>query len=274
VHTEHESNPWTISVGDHAARTDSPEYLAARKLMIELVKLCQPWFMGDPPYQDHHGGGLWVVLSGKPLMVLGKVGCEWSAQFCGDPAKFDRWRQDVKTIVDSFPETIPFYEKLGYPAGRAAELLNTPIADAQGIAVWVDSIFNASVPIPADRHTGVLGGKIDGGQSAGYHHYPKPIVDIELLKRDDFTLYVTDAQGQPAAVVPVAAHGSGAASVAVVYATPGTDLHKRHAAAHAAGKQEILHPEDAMAQQAFAKQQPSAVTPPDPTPPAVVPPAP
>ena len=42
-------------------------------------------------------------------------------------------------------------------------------------------------------------------KGAGYHHYPRPIVDIDHFRRDDFNLFVTDKKGLPAAVVPVSA---------------------------------------------------------------------
>ena len=61
-------------------------------------------------------------------------------------------------------------------------------------------------------------------QPAGVHHYPTPIVDIQLFKYDDFQWWVTDQQGNPAAVAPVDGRGSGNASVHVLYATPGSQL--------------------------------------------------
>lgn len=196
--------------------------------------------------QDHHGGGIWLKDEEGWFMVLGLVGCEWSAQFCADPQKIDDWRMATKRLVDHFPLTIPGYEELGYHDGRG--LLDTPIVTAAAVSNWVDSIFNASVPLPAGSHTGVL------PAAAGFHHYPKPIVDIEFFKRDDFTLFVTDAEGQPAAVAPVAPRGSGDARVQVLYATPGTKLHKAHAAAHAQGKALMMPTTHPMAKQAFAKQ--------------------
>ena len=246
VHPEHEDMPWTIDVGDHAQRTDSPGYVRSRKLMVELVKTCQPWSFGPPPYQDHHGGGLWVKSSGGWLLVLNGAGLEWSSQFCADPAKVDRIRQAAKTIVDAFPDTIPGYEALGYKEGR--QILDTPISDAAGVATWTDSIFNASVPLPAPAHTGVL------PQGGGYHHYPKPIVDIETFKHDDFTLFVTDEQGQPAAVAPVAPRGSGDSRVRVLMATPGTKLYAAHRQAHDAAQPLVLPGSHPLAQQAFSLQ--------------------
>lgn len=247
VHTEHEDAPWTIDVGDHAQRTDSPEYTRSRTLMIELVKLSQPWFLGDPPYQDHHGGGIWVKSGDRWLLVLNLAGMEWSSQFCADPAKVDRLRQAAKALLDQFPDTIPGYEALGYHDGRA--VLETPVTDPAGVAAWTDSIFNASVPLPAPAHTGML------PKGGGYHHYPKPIVDIEMFKRDDFTLFVTDSQGHPAAVAPLAPRGSGDSRVQVLYATPGSDLHAAQQKAHDAGEALIVGGDHSLAKQAFANQQ-------------------
>ena len=76
-----------------------------------------------------------------------------------------------------------------------------------------------------------------------------------MFKRDDFVLYVTDAQGQPAAVVPVAPRGSGDAHVEVVYATPNTALAMEQDAAHDAGERLIMAPENLLAKQAFVRQQ-------------------
>ena len=71
VHTESEHYGWTIDVGDHPDRSDSPEYRASRAAMIKIVKATQPWFFGGPPYQDHHGGGIWVKDDTGWLLLLG-----------------------------------------------------------------------------------------------------------------------------------------------------------------------------------------------------------
>jgi len=96
----------------------------------------------------------------------------------------DRLRLDAVRILAAFPATLAGYTELGYPVGQA--LLATPITTAEQVAAWVDSIFNASVPLPAGAHSGVL------PAGAGYHHYPKPIVDIDRVRYDDFRLFVTD----------------------------------------------------------------------------------
>ncbi len=87
------------------------------------------------------------------------------------------------------------------------------------------------------------------------HHYPTPIVDIQLFKYDDFQLWVTDEQGNPTAVAPVAARGSGNASVHVLYATPGSRLAAQKQTAEAANTPLVLGPDHPISQQAYVNQQ-------------------
>ena len=201
THTQSEDFPWIIAVVDHPERSDSPAYVRSRALMRRLVATTPDWVLAGDAYQDHHGGSVWVKDDVGWLCLQLPLGIEWSAQFCADPAKVDRLRQYAVRVVGAFPATLPGYEALGYGAGR--DLLATPVTDAAGVAAWTDSIFNASLPLPARAHTGVL------PKGAGYHHYPKPIVDIDHFRYDDFTLFVTDPAGHPAVVVPVGPRGSG-----------------------------------------------------------------
>lgn len=227
THVETEHDPWSINIGDHPARADTPLYGRSRKHMIAAVQGCQPWFFGDPPYQDHHGGGVWV-WDRKPLLVFLPVGIEWSAQFCADPAKVEQIRQGAERLVFGFPRTEGWYTStLGMAPGDLS-ILHEPIVDDAGIARWTDSFWNASVPLPADKHTGTL------PKGAGYHHYPKPIVDIEMFKRDDFVLFHNGV-----AVAPVAPRGSGNGAVRVLYdplgrIPEGTELPAGHPIARAA----------------------------------------
>jgi hypothetical protein len=246
VHTEHEDQPWTIEVGDHPGRTDSPQYTRSRNLMIKLVQQTQPWWFGSPPYQDHHGGGIWLKDATGWFLVFGLAGIEWSAQFCADPAKVDKLRQLTARLVAGFPDTTAAYDALGYH--DATQLLTVPITDANGVAAWTDGIFNASVALPAGSHTGVR------PTAAGYHHYPKPIVDIEAFKYDDFNLFVADAEGNPVAVTPVAPRQSGNRAVHVAWADPHTPLGHAKAQAEQAGGHLVLPETHPCAQAAFANQ--------------------
>lgn len=212
THREHEDFPWTIAVIDHPPRKATAAYDRSHRLMIKLVGTLSDWVLAGDAYEDHHGGAIWVQDATGWLCLQLPLGIEWSAQFCADPGKVDRLRQYAVRIVTAFPETLPGYVALGYD--DAADLLATPITTSAQVAAWTDSIFNASLPLPHAAHSGVL------PNGAGYHHYPKPIVDIDHFRFDDFQLFVTDAEGLPAVVVPVARRGSGDGRVRLIAAHP------------------------------------------------------
>jgi hypothetical protein len=255
VHPESESHGWEINVPNHATRTDSPEYVAARNKMNEIAGQAAGMIYGSGPYQDHHGGALWLQDSHGWFLVRNQAGIEWSAQFCADPAKVDLLRQNAQRLYNLVS---PQVKQQLDPGG----LLDTPIQDAAGVAKWTDSIFNAGVPLHPNFHTGVLpAGAAQNPpapgtpQPAGVHHYPTPIADIQLFKYDDFQLWVTDQQGNPAAVAPVDNRGSGNASVHVLYATPGSQLAQQKHEAENAGAPLILGPDHPLSLQAYQNQQ-------------------
>ena len=211
-HREHEDHPWTIQIPDHPKRTASAEYVASRRAMNRMAREAGGVFFGSSPYQDHHGGGLWLKDADGWFLVRNLVGIEWSAQFCADPAKVDQLRVNARRLYELFPTAVA---ELGI-----RELLDTPITDAAGVARWTDSICNASLPLPASFHTGVL----PHAPTGGVHHYPTPIAEIELFKQDDFDLWVETPDGEVAAVVPVAPRGSGDGRTRLIFAaTPVPD---------------------------------------------------
>ena len=164
--------------------------------------------------------------------------------------KYDDIQQDItgydpEHYID-LPLTLPGYVELGYTRGES--LLTTPIASADDVAAWTDGIFNASVPLPAAMHTGVL------PRGAGYHHYPKPIVDILTFKYDDFTLFVTDEHGQPMAVLPVSPRGAGDGRVAIAWAPPESDAGRAQLEAEHHGARAILPDTSEVAHRAYALQ--------------------
>lgn len=189
THPRSENFPWTIVVVDHPPRKESTEYIASRKLMRKIVAQVDDWVLGPPPYEDHHGGSVWVKDEEGWLCTQLPLGIEWSAQFAADPAKVDKLRVMAARIITAFPGTVEAYEEYGYDSERS--LLKTEITSARHVARWTDSIFNASMPVPRAVHTGVL------PKGAGYHHYPKPIVDIDHFRRDDLPLFVDDDDGHP-----------------------------------------------------------------------------
>lgn len=239
-HQEHEDQPWAINIPGHPVRSDSPEYVKSRQTMTQMASQTGGLMYGQPPFEDHHGGGLWLKDAQGWFLVRNLCGMEWSSQFCADPAKVDLIRQNAKRLYASFPEAAA---ELGIQ-----QLLDSPITDAAGVAQWTDSICNASVPLPTPAHTGVLP---TGG---GVHHYPSPITEIAFFKHDDFQLWVTDQQGNPAAVAPLSPRGSGDARVHVLYATPGSDLAHQVSQSEASSQPLILNAGHPLAQQAFARQ--------------------
>jgi uncharacterized protein DUF6424 len=248
VHPESEDHKWDINVPNHPTRADSPEYVVSRRQMNELAAGAAGLIYGAAPFQDHHGGALWLKDGQGWFLVRNLVGIEWSAQFCADPAKVDLLRQNAKRLYDLLRPEIK--QQLD-PGG----LLEQPIRDAAGVARWTDSIFNAGVPLQPSFHTGVLPAGATAQDPAGVHHYPTPIVDIQLFKYDDFQLWVTDQQGNPAAVAPVSPRGSGNASVHVLYATPGSQLAVQKQAAESANTPLVLGPDHPLSQQAYTNQQ-------------------
>ena len=268
-HIEAEAHDWGINVPNHPTRADSPEYVAARNKMNEIAGQAPGMVYGQGPFEDHHGGALWLKDSQGWFLVRNQAGIEWSAQFCADPAKVDLLRQNAQRLYNLVS---PQIKKELDPNG----LLDTPIRDAAGVATWTDSIFNAGVPLHPTFHTGVLsangaqsplapdsaqpGGApsppaAGGAQPAGVHHYPTPITDIQLFKYDDFQLWVTDDQGNPVAVAPMAKRGSGNASVHVLYATPGSQLAQQKQEQESTGAPLVLGPDHPIAQQAYQNQQ-------------------
>lgn len=150
THTQHEDNPWTINIVDHPGRAESHWFSASKravkKILATLDKSTYPY--GPEPWQMHHGGSIWVLTDAGWRMYLARAGIEWSMQFCADPAKIDRLRQEARALVEAFPRTIPALEELGYTDAKA--ILEDTISDADGVGRYTDSLFNSCVPrVPA-----------------------------------------------------------------------------------------------------------------------------
>ena len=141
-------------------------------------------------------------------------------------------------------------QALGY---TDTDILTTPVVDAAGVAKYVDSIWNACVPIPQPQHTGAV--KPTNLLAAGVHTYPEPACAIERVMVDTFVPYIVDAKTQTTAtVVPVAPPGSGDARVRVVATEKGHPLHAEEQAAHKVGAALVLGPDHPIAKAAFVHQ--------------------
>ncbi len=249
THVEHEDHPWTRLIPDHPKRTDSPAYIASRKLMNQIVRTIKNFFYdakdtvdeaGQKQYEDHHGGGLWLEDDDGWFLVRNLAGVEWSAQFCADPAKVDLLRQTAKRLYARFPEAAV---DLGIQP-----FLDKPIETSEDVAAWTDSVCNASVPVSAGEHRGVL------PDAGGLHHYPTPVAEIEFFKYADFQLWVTDDTGGAAAVAPVGPRGSGDGRTRVLDAEPGTELHRKLATAWREKRDVLLPPDSRASEEAFGEQ--------------------
>jgi uncharacterized protein DUF6424 len=80
VHGEYEDHKWDINVPDHPTRADSPEYVAARKQMIELAANTTGLIYGSAPFQDHHGSALWLKDVQGWFLVRNLAGREYPAR--------------------------------------------------------------------------------------------------------------------------------------------------------------------------------------------------
>src|SRR5712692_4184101 len=134
LHTIKVGQTAVANVEGHAARVDSPEFVAARTALHKILNATGTFFYGAAQIQAHHGGSIWVHDGKSWRMYQNLAGIEWSGQFCADPAKVDLLRQNAKVLVDQFPQTIPKLKELVYT--DAEKVLNTPITDAKGVALY------------------------------------------------------------------------------------------------------------------------------------------
>jgi hypothetical protein len=234
-----------VSIGPHEKRTDSPEYVASRAKLASLDATVPGLLYGAGPYEDHHGGGLWLKDDQGWFLVRNLAGMEWSAQFCADPAKVDKLRLNARRLYAAFPDAVA---ELGI-----RDLLDTPITDAAAVARWTDSICNASVPLPRSFHTGEL--PLD----AGVHYYPTPICDIQFIKQDSFPLWVSDGAGGRFLAVPHGVPGSGDGRLRILAHEAVTGVPADHHAEALAALPQALAPQDEATLRAAVGEDPESL---------------
>ena len=213
-------------------------------LAPEIKQELDPNGLLDTPIQDAAGVAKWtdsIFNAGVPLQQSFHIGVlpQGGAQSSQASAAAT---DDLPDGQDSAPDT----------GGVQGAQASTSTADQQSAtsAAPATSAVPTATAAPAATTASAA-----GQEPAGVHHYPTPIVDIQLFKYDDFQLWVTDAEGNPAAVAPVGARGSGIASVHVLYATPGSQLDAQKQAAESANSPLVLGPDHPLSQQAFTNQQ-------------------
>lgn len=239
-----------VNVVDHPKRTESHWFSEAKKIVNKILATLgdDTYPYGSGPWQMHHGGSIWVLTDAGWRMYLARAGIEWSMQFCADPAKIDRLRTEAKTLVEAFPQTIPALAQLGYADAQA--ILDEPIADADGVERYTDSLFNSCVPLTQGDHEGVL------PKAAGEHYYPIPVKAGDFIRRADFVLWVTLDDGTHAAFAPVDRRGSNDGRAELLYARHGTEAGDALAAAAKAHKSVIVPADHPAALAAFKLQRP------------------
>jgi hypothetical protein len=248
------------NVEGHAARADSPEFVSARnalhKILAEIKQQTgKAFYYGDTPVQAHHGGSIWVHDGSNWRMYQNLAGIEWSGQFAADPKKVDILRQNAKALVDHFPATLGKLKDVGYT--DAEKILNTPIEDMTGVSLFVDSLFNACVPLPQAVHTGAI--SATDTRAAGKHTYPTPNDDTIFFCRDDFQAFVYEPKNKSTYnVAPVATSGPDARKVRVlgVHTESTNPLHVKRQKAIASGKALVLDADDPIAKKAFGEKAP------------------
>ena len=146
-----------LYTADHPPRKDSAEYVRTRKWLVREHGACV--VCGDPKVQDHHGGGLW---SSSGLLGLSLGALEWSLGWSADPA----------VVEDHVAATNQALALAGQP------IYGKTIGDTASVMAWVDSPFNANVPLCEPHHIGRMDRPSRdhrGHEAVGIHQIPFPI---------------------------------------------------------------------------------------------------
>lgn len=196
-----------VEVADHPKRTDSPAYLAARRMLMNTRRGGCVVCGGVPDMshpemtavadahglEDHHGGGIYVK---DVLVAFNLFPMEWSQGWGADPVLVQELVSNLNVILEALGE----------------EPYSTPITDVTSLMSYVDSKYNANVKLCRPHHIGTQGTHspdANGHEGVGIHEIPAPIFWGQLTcnwKVFDMwggttgTMAVapaTDANGQP-----------------------------------------------------------------------------
>ena len=202
-----------VETATHPPRKDSPEYLASRKFLMNVVRggcyicggpvdLSHPEAPADAKgLQDHHGGGILVreVLVGFNLFPL-----EWSMGWGADPARVTAF---VQQLADA---------GLLAAADLEAAGISLPLADTDAVMRWVDSKFNANVKLCAPHHVGHQTSHTpdaNGHEAVGIHNAPWPVLAAQAV----WDWSKGDMFGGTTGTVVVAPHDSKPGHAVVAY---------------------------------------------------------
>lgn len=167
--------PAKIETADHPVRTDSPTYIASRSWLMDDAAggcvvcggqsdLSHPGDVASGSgLQDHHGGGIYIVVDGKPVLVgINLFPMEWSEGWGAAPAVVAQHVAALNLLLTRLGQQ-------QYPAS---------ITDTASVMDYVDSTFNANVKLCAAHHIGLEEKSAldaQGHQAVGVHNIPYPI---------------------------------------------------------------------------------------------------
>jgi hypothetical protein len=169
----------TFYDADHAARTNSPTYEAARRTLMRSygggcficdgpVDLSHPGVESSTGLQDHHGGGLYAVLGDRPVLVgLGLLQLEWSEGWGSDPGIVDGMVANADQVR----------------ARLGGDRYGKKIATSDDVMAYTDSVFNANVKLCGPHHIGHPAQDTTdarGHQAVGVHFVPLPVLLYQL----------------------------------------------------------------------------------------------
>jgi hypothetical protein len=174
--------PLIYRTKDHPPRTNSPEYNATRKWLMNKVgggcficggpvDLSHPEAPADAKgLQDHHGGGIYhnLILVGFNLFPM-----EWANGWGANPAR-------VQDFVNQLNKAgLCSYKK--------------PIKTVADVMDWVDSEFNANVKLCAPHHVGLQTQHTpdaNGHEAVGIHNAPWPVLAAQATcDWDNFNMF-------------------------------------------------------------------------------------
>jgi hypothetical protein len=216
-------------------------------LAPQIKQQLDPDGLLDTPIQDAAGVAKWtdsIFNAGLPLQQSFHIGVLFAGDSGGaaDSASTDDSASAADSPSAAASAASPASASAAASASAVASAASPASASGAGAGQAPAAGQPENPPAAADA------------EPAGLHHYPTPVVDIQLFKYDDFQLWVVDDEGNPAAVAPMAVRGSGDRRVHVLYATPGSQLAKQKQAAERANMPLILGPEHPLAKQAFQNQ--------------------
>lgn len=133
--------------------------------------------------------GVWRIFRNSYVIHEG-------AETALDPVKADLLRENVQSLLERYPATIPGLEKLGV---RVKALVQRKIKTYEDVEAWANSIFNVG-PVAS--------------------RLPTHVADTQALAYDDLRIRVRTKQGGVAYVVPATPRGTGN-SETIDFTTPG-----------------------------------------------------